>query len=501
VTLLAQISRHAALGPHRPALLSAGRQLDYAGLLAEVGSAVQQLRGLTAQVVAIDLENGPAWVVLDIAALQLGVCLVPLPPFFSPAQLDHVMRLSGAAAVLSDDPVRLRQRIGALLQDDGLMLHIAGQAVCRIATSDRSARRNADRPAAVDKITFTSGTTGRPKGVMLSWAQMRPVVTSLVAAAGMSRDDRHLVLMPLAVLLENIGGVYVALWAGAAVVLAPPRQLGMQGSSQLDGRRMAAALAEARATTTIFTPQTLQGLVEAIDQGAAEPPRLRFAAVGGAPVSARLLQRAADAGLAVYQGYGLSECCSVVCLNTASHNRPGSAGRALPHAAVRIADDGEVVVGGQSFIGYLGEAPRAMADWHTGDLGELDADGYLYLHGRRRNVFITAFGRNVAPEWVESELTLEPAIAQAAVFGEARPYNVALIVAAPGASAADVEAALARTNRDLPDYARVARWLAADAAFSVSNGLLTGTGRLCREPLLQRYALDIESLYREVQTS
>lgn len=264
---------------------------------------------------------------------------------------------------------------------------------------------------------------------------------------------------------------------------------------------MVEALTETAATTAIFTPHTLRGLVEAVEGGFDRPLGLRFAAVGGAPVSPRLLERAAAAGLPVFEGYGLSECCSVVCLNTPADHRPGSVGKALPHVRLRITDDGEVVVAGQGFSGYLGSPPGLAAEHHTGDLGEIDADGFLYLHGRRRDVFITAFGRNVAPEWVERELTLEPAIAQAAVFGEARPYNVAVIVPGSGAAAADIEVALARVNRVLPDYARVARWIFATDPFTPTNGLLTGTARIRRDAVMARYVHAIDSLYREVYAS
>jgi acyl-CoA synthetase (AMP-forming)/AMP-acid ligase II len=317
----------------------------------------------------------------------------------------------------------------------------------------------------------------------------------------MADDDRHLALMPLAVLLENIAGVYAPLWAGASVMLLPMAKVGLSGSSGLNGETMALALSENRATTAIFTPQTLQGVIEALESSPAIPLSLRFAAVGGAPVSPRLLQRAAELGLPVFEGYGLSECASVVCLNTPAHHRSGSVGRPLPHLQLTLSDDGEVLVHGQPFVGYLGEAPSASGRWPTGDLGELDDDGFLYLHGRRRNVFITAFGRNVAPEWVERELMLEAAIAQAAVFGEARPYNVAVVVPGSGATPSDIEAAFARTNRTLPDYARVSRWLPADAPFSPANGLLTGTGRIRRTALLERYGQAIELLYCEAQTS
>ena len=499
MTIFERVTRHAERCPGQTALVWPGGRLDYAALRRQIEAAMQVLRESAAEVLAIDLESGPAWVAIDIAAMQLGICLVPLPAFFSAGQLLHVLRLTGAQAVISDAPTRLRRRVGELLSNAETQCRVADQPLSWVETLASAGSRPRRIPGSVHKVTFTSGTTGEPKGVMLSWAQMVPVVRGLVDAVGMTANDRHLALMPLAVLLENIGGVYVSLWAGATLLLLPAHALGMSGSSGLDGRRMVQALDESQASTAIFTPQTLQGVVEALELSGDARPGLRFAAVGGAPVSPRLLQRAGASGLPVFEGYGLSECGSVVCLNTPAYNRPGSVGRPLPHVRLRITDEGEVVVAGQPFRGYLGEESRSGNEWHSGDLGELDAEGYLYLRGRRRNVFITAYGRNVAPEWVERELMLEPAIAQAAVFGEARAHNTAVIVISRGAAAPDVEAALARVNRILPDYARVLSWVAADRPFCVADGLLTGTGRIRRDAVQRRYRRDIESIYSEAQ--
>ncbi|MCB1791968.1 MAG: AMP-binding protein [Gammaproteobacteria bacterium] len=500
MTLLERITWHAAQRPDAGALSWPGGTLGYASLLASVEDAMAALSQRNVRVLALDLDNGPDWVVLDIAAMALGLCVIPLPAFFSPAQLQHALHSAGVEAVITDAPSRLRMRAADSLAASETPFDVGSSALHWVATSADIGR--VAIPTGVDKITFTSGTTGAPKGVMLGWRQMRAVAISLVEAVRLTPLDVHLALMPLAVLLENIAGVYAPLWAGARVQLQPLAQVGMRGAAGVDGAQMCAALRASCATTAIFTPQTLQALVEAreLEPASAAPLALRFAAVGGAPVSPRLLQRATAVGLPVYEGYGLSECGSVVCLNTPQANRPGSVGRPLPHVTLQITDDGEVVIEPLGFIAYLGEPPVAVNRWHSGDIGACDADGYLYLQGRRRNVFITAFGRNVAPEWVERELTLEPVIVQAAVFGEARPFNVAVLVVRDDSSAHELSAALARVNRELPDYARVARWVIADAPFSVANGCLTGTGRVRREAVLAQYGDAIESLYLETQS-
>lgn len=499
MTLFARLRAHAREAPSRVAIDGADTQLSYATLLTEVEATAERLTAERVRVLAIDLDNGPAWAVLDLAALYLGITVVPLPAFFSPTQARHALESAGVDAIASADARTLSGRLG-----EGLAaippLHVGGADVALLRPVRGARSAPSPIPPGVHKITFTSGTTGDPKGVMLNRTQIEAVVGSLAAAVGMMPRDRHIALLPLSVLLENIAGIYLPLWSGATAQLWPLRQVGLSGSSRLDRGSLVAALCGSAATTAVFTPQTLQGLVEAVEQGARTPSTLRFAAVGGAPVSPRLLERATALGLPVYEGYGLSECSSVICLNTPGHHRPGSVGRPLPHLVVRI-DDGEVVVAGQSFCGYLGGPPATADDWHSGDLGELDADGFLYLHGRRRNVFITAFGHNVAPEWVERELMLEPAIAQAAVFGEARPRNVAVIVPALGVTADDIELALARVNRELPDYARVSGWIAAEGPFTPANGQLTGTGRVRRDVVAAHHAGAIDALYREVHVS
>jgi long-subunit acyl-CoA synthetase (AMP-forming) len=216
-------------------------------------------------------------------------------------------------------------------------------------------------------------------------------------------------------------------------------------------------------------------------------------------VSRKLLDRAATCGLPVFEGYGLSECASVVAVNTPRHHRAGSVGRPLPHVQLRFTKDGEILVGGASYDGYLnhmqvagGEVPPGCV--RTGDLGYLDEAGFLHISGRKKNIYITSFGRNVAPEWVERELTSEPAIAQAVVFGEGRPWNVAVIAPAPKAVVDQVNAALATANARLPDYARVAAWVLADEPLSVESATVDDRRR--RQQIACDYQEQIEGLYQ-----
>jgi long-subunit acyl-CoA synthetase (AMP-forming) len=490
------LARHAELRPAAIALQGPATSVSYAELHARVQQLAAELHASNIRTLGLLADNGIAWAVADLAALAAGIPCVPLPPFFSPQQLLHAIRNSGMDVVLTDQPQRANELLGG--QGQPLALHSAGNLTAlRLPLAGAAAL-----PAHTAKITYTSGTTGQPKGVCLSRQAMEAVAQSLHQASAANDADRHLCLLPLSTLLENVGGIYVPLLAGATCCVLPLAQVGLQGATGLDVAVMVKAMHTQHASSAIMVPQLLHALVAAHGMGVKAPGTLRFIAVGGAPVSERLLQAAQQCGLPVYEGYGLSECASVVAVNAPGASRPGSVGKPLPHVKLRFAADGEIFVGGAVFEGYLGldEKPGSDGYWATGDTGYLDDDGYLHLTGRKKNMFITSFGRNVAPEWVERELTIQPVIANAAVFGEARPWNVALIVPRelPGVDRdGAIAAAVAAANRSLPDYAQVRHWLLADEPFTVQNGLLTSNGRLRRAEIWGRYETAVNQLYGE----
>lgn len=481
--MLAAILRHDGL-----ALSDGVSDVTYAqltGVVAEIGS---QLRASGAKTIGIALDNSPLWGALDLAILDAGLVCVPLPGFFSPDQLTHVIADAGIDMILTDRPdffSKLRIPAGAAVE----RAHCGKQyAEIPVITAGR-----ANVPAGTVKITYTSGTTGNPKGVCLDLQSMEHVAKSLLQASGAAADDRYLSLLPLSTLLENIGALYVPLLAGAACRLLPLSDVGLSGAAKLDVEKMAGVLSRYRATCAILTPQLLQALTGFMEKRLFDFPDLRFVAVGGAPVSGRLLERSASLGLPVFEGYGLSECASVVSLNTEAASKPGSAGKPLPHVSLKFAPDGEIFVRGAVMLGYCGmDSHDRNAYWPTGDTGYLDHEGFLHLTGRKKNIFITAFGRNVAPEWVEKELAVHPAILQAAVFGEGRPWNAAVVVPRdPGR----VEEAVRQANDVLPDYARIREWCFADGPFLFENGQLTANGRLKREAIWPLYREKIEALY------
>src|SRR5262245_926542 len=422
------------------------------------------------QMLGLLADNGPDWIALDRAAQRSDVTLVPLPGFFTAEQLAQAVQASRMDSLFCHD-ASLAQSLGFSPAGlpDGMPWH-------RRTIAQRGAAPRAS------KITFTSGTTGAPKPVQLSARDQWQVARSICDALRPLRLRRHLCLLPLALLLENVAGVYAAEISGAQWCVPPLAEVGTQGSSGFDAEACLAAIEREEAQSVILLPQMLAALTSALEAGARRPRSLRFAAVGGARTARAMLERARRAGLPAFQGYGLTECASVVTLSHPGADRPGSVGRPLGHAHVRI-ERGEIQV-------------KSQGRWFpTGDLGRLDADGFLYVEGRRKNVLITSFGQNVSPEWPEAELVAQPAIAQAAVFGEARAHLCAVLVAA---SAAFSDTALERhvdaANARLPDYAQVRRWVRADSGFTSQNGLATANGRPRREAIWQTYGRRLDAL-------
>lgn len=429
--------------PDRVALHDETRSVTYGDLNHEIAIRMDFLRGVST--LAIALDNGVEWLLWDLAALKAGIPCVPLPPFFTPEQVSHALHSAGVTHILYPEGLRS-----------------AGTG------------REKVLPAGTAKVTFTSGTTGTPKGVCLPKTAMENVAGSVVGVLGDEFIGTHACVLPLAVLLENVAGVYAALMAGCTVRLTGLSRFGQRYENIHD------ILKEASASSVILVPEILRGLMA---QVAAKGmlPDLKFIAVGGSKVDPALVAQARAMGLPVYEGYGLSECASVVSLNTPRHDRPGTVGKLLPHVQARITD-GQIQIQNPGFLGYVGEA--APDFFNTGDLGQMDDDGYLSVTGRRKNILITSYGRNIAPEWVESVLLSQPSIAQAVVYGDARPHLSALI--APASAQADIEGAVARANAALPDYARIHDFRLVPP-FTVADGTLTGTGRPRRDKISTLY--------------
>lgn len=461
------------------ALSNESTDMSWGQLHQQVIQLRQALLNHAGQAIALVGDNSLTWVVCDLALLGLAVRVVPIPGFFSRQQLDHVIAQAHISLVL-----------GQTTDVDHFAEMIPLDAVLPLSSAPGIRLGVLPAKAATiqsyEKVTFTSGSTGTPKGVRLGLQTLEKTALGIADAMADVAIKSHLSVLPFATLLENVAGVYAPILQQVTVHIVPLAQLGFNGATHFNVFAFLQQLQRVQPQACILVPQLLMALVLACEKGVPVPSHLKFVAVGGGKVAQGLLCRAAALNLPVYEGYGLSECGSVVCLNRPATRRAGSVGKPLNHVELLFDDSGEIRVRGAVMLGYLGEAP-STTEIATGDLGRQDEEGFVYIKGRKKNLFITAYGRNVNPEWVEAELTSHPAIAQAALFGEAMPENVAVITVRTGFQWADVAAAIAEVNQRLPNYARVGRALAADEPFSPANGLATANGRNCRSRIQQHY--------------
>lgn len=479
MSLFDAIAKHARENPQSPALLSSQQRLDYQTLLQQIQRLASQLEQAGVSRLALQLDNGLPWALMDLACSKAGIVVIPVPHFFSLAQQEWLLESSGADAL-----------VGPHHQGWHAAKHLS------LITGELPLWRHtpASRPAlpkGTAKITYTSGTTGQPKGVCLSLAQMMAVSAALAERVAPAKVEKHMTLLPLATLLENITGLYVPLLTGACSRIPSLGELGFSGSSSLNPAMLGEALLRWPTHSLVLVPELLRlllALCASTPMLLQQLKGLRFIAVGGGKVAPDLIAHARQLGLPVYEGYGLSECGSVVALNSPDADKPGSVGRPLPHCQVSIAEDGEILVRGNPMLGYLGGDEPKPEQIATGDLGHLDDDGYLHITGRKKNVQITAFGRNFSPEWVEAEAQLCPAIARIVVFGDGQPANVALIQPLPGKEA-DLPRQIAGLNQRLPDYARLHHWL--PVALEQHPGLLTANGRPRRNEIYQHFSQQI----------
>ena len=472
------------LSPDQIALTDETSDLSYSELISRMKDWSQWLSDLSVKVVALHGQNSIDWVILDLACQETGIVCVPLPKFFSVDQIWHCLSQAGADLVVSD-----QKNFEACIGEAYNLSHLEERSsfyVWRI--SDATLRKF---PKETQKITFTSGSTGSPKGVCLSAKHQWQVAQSLADVIEV-RNPRHLCLLPLSTLLENIAGVYSPLLCGGCVVLVNDETRGLSGSSGIDMNRLLACIERIQPETMILMPQLLTVLVASCEKGWRPPVSLKVVAVGGAKVSPDLISIAHQHGIPVYQGYGLSECGSVVALNTPKEQQVDSVGRVLPHCKVSI-EKSEIIIKGTTHLGYLGETdswyPNAVS---TGDIGTLQ-DGYLKIKGRLKNILITSFGRNVSPEWVESELMSKPLLSHCMVVGDGKQHLGALVSAPSAITDLNIGEWIQRVNERLPDYARVLLWQRISE--SPLNECTTANGRLQRTNVERIFMQEIENLY------
>jgi long-subunit acyl-CoA synthetase (AMP-forming) len=441
-SLFDAIERNAATRGDELAVSDGSGSLTHRELRDGVLNFARELQGAP-RTVGILAPNGREWVVAQLGAAHAGKTVVPLPGFFSTMQLAHVAADASIELVLASEATR------AAAQSSGIAV--------RQITIDTQPAKGEEFASGYSQIIYTSGSTGAPKGVRHSSVQINAIVQALASAIHATPADRYLSVLPLAMLLETVSAVFVPAFVGGHVQF-DGELADAVGKGNASG--IAGAFARYEPSVSVLVPQLLNAwLLQLRAGGARAPSSLRFVAVGGAPVAAGVAEAAWSTGIPVHEGYGLSECCSVVSLNRPGERRAGTVGRPLDDLQVKI-EDGEIVVDGPTVMdGYLGGG-RAARPWHTGDLGHLDDDGFLVVHGRKDNLIINAFGRNISPEWVEMALCADPRIAIAAAGGYGQPSLSAVLVPSglgtswfSNASQKDIRKLVERCCASLPAYA------------------------------------------------
>jgi long-subunit acyl-CoA synthetase (AMP-forming) len=467
--LFESMKRHVSEGGELIAVSDQHSQFSRRELFASVTALADDLKGQP-RTIGICAPNGLGWVVAQLACAFAGKIVVPMPTFFSPAQLGHVVRDASVEFILASE------HTAALAAQSGVPTNVIDIY-----------RLGADIPAVIDgfgQIIYTSGSTGQPKGVRHQSGQIAWSAAALGTATGAVATDSYLSVLPLPLLLETICSIFIPAMLGARVHF----EIGLaERVGRGDATGIASAFETRRPTASVLVPQLLKHWVaelQAVSQSA--PSSLRFVAVGGAPVPKPIANAAWSLGIPVHEGYGLSECCSVVAVNRPKERRPGTVGQPLSGLSVSI-DEGEIVVDGPSVTdGYLGQGP-ADRPWRTGDLGEIDQDGFVTVHGRKDSLIVTSFGRNISPEWIETMLLADPRIALCTVTGHGEPHLAALLIPSPqgaawfaSATSADISELLLAYCSDAPEYAVPRAYVVVSFEEALNNRLLSN-GRPIRK--------------------
>ncbi|UXY33067.1 AMP-binding protein [Streptomyces sp. HUAS TT20] len=435
-------------------------------------------------------ENSPEWVAADLALLFASAVEIPVPTAFAAEQAASLFETADLCLVDAAGAHALerwtKDREGGVLPE-GCPVTEIDLAALRAAAPATAPTWPVPAEDAIVKVIHTSGTTSAPKGVQIRRHGMDALLTSLRARTGTALFERYLSIVPLSLLIEQVAGLYMPFLAGGSVTFMPPGTA-LVGTAADAAPRMLELLRRARPTALVIPP-TVAGLFLALcDQRPEENVTERhlrifghegpvFVACGGAPVPAEILQRLHDFGLTVHEGYGLSENSSVVSWNFPGEVRFGTVGRPLDHVEVELAEDGELLIRSSSlFAGYTREDPSSVVvdeqGWlHTGDLAELDDDGYLRITGRKKSLVITAGGRNVSPEWVEARYRELGFVREAAIVADGLEAVHGLFVVEAGLDhdtarrrieefgrerLSDIEraAVIRLMSEDDPDYAR-----------------------------------------------
>ncbi|MFE1417147.1 AMP-dependent synthetase/ligase [Streptomyces sp. NPDC058746] len=561
----------------------------YAELAAEVRAVGCALLGLgvaAGERVAVLAETRPQWTYTHFGVLAAGAVLVPVYPTAGEEELAWVLADSEAVLAVCDDAAqaeRVEALRGKLPHLREVVLMDALPELASVPEGELLARAQAVPPGADASVVYTSGTTGLPKGCRLTHANLGAIQDATLPLIRGGPGDSTYLYLPLAHLLAQLiqfttlleggelcyfGGRIEDVLSELSVVrpthlpsvprlfeklhsvvlsLAESREGGRERFEEAVRVGVLAAegrLPESRREEHAAAEESLYSLVRGAFGG-----RLKWALTGGAPIAPATLDFLRACGIAVYEGYGMTESAGVISLNHPDAVRHGTVGRPIAGCEVRIAQDGEVLARGPMvFPGYhanasaTSEALDAEGWLHTGDLGELDPDGYLRITGRKKELIITSAGKNLTPTEAEFAIQRSRYVSRAVMIGDGRPHPVALVtldaeeiaawaaregvtlndswprrgstdpVTQPSAaerSAAErsahpsthpavralVEQAVAEANATLSRPARIRAFHILPEDFTPEAGTLTPTLKLRRKAVSERYAREIEALY------
>lgn len=558
------------------------RDVTATDFLAEVRTAAKGLLGSGVRPgdrVALMARTRYEWALLDFAIWYAGAVSVPVYETSSPEQISWILKDSGAVAALLENPphretvesVRAEApdlRLVLVLDEEGAGAGAVAElaaAAEKVTDAELDAARDSLTAASPATIIYTSGTTGRPKGCVLSHRAFLTdagnVVTSL-RPLFRSGEGAVLLFLPLAHVLARlvqVAAVFAPLRLGhtsdiatltedlgtfrPTVILGVPRvfekvynsartKAREDGKGKIFDAAAATAIAYSRALDTAGGPslglrlkhklfdRLVYSKLRAVLGG-----RATHAISGGAALGERLGHFYRGIGFTVLEGYGLTESCAPTTLNPWDAPRIGTVGRPLPSTTVAIADDGEVLLRGDHlFDGYWkneAATAEAMKDgwYHTGDIGSLDADGYLTITGRKKEILVTAGGKNVAPAVIEDRIRANALIAECMVVGDSRPFVAALITLDPeflprwaaengkdGLSdeelrtdpelLAVVQEAVDQGNAAVSKAESVRKFQLLPIQFTEDSGYLTPSMKLKRHVVTKDFAAEIDALYR-----
>ncbi|HEX4601940.1 MAG TPA: long-chain fatty acid--CoA ligase [Gemmatimonadales bacterium] len=534
--------------------------------------------------VAILAETRLEWALADYACLATRVACVPIYPTLPANQVEYILRDSAAVAVFCSSPAQVA-KIRQVQPGLAALRHVVvfdagggGAGVITLAELEARGRAAAPRyprfrdealavrPDDLATLIYTSGTTGQPKGVMLTHRNIASNVAACVAVLRVSDHDDCLAVLPLSHILERMVDYYFLhvgvtinyaesieafaqnlLEVRPSVVVGVPRLYEKVYARVLENAQQGGAakrriFAWAKRTGEQWATYRLSGIAVPLRLGLARAlaDRLVFAKLrartggriklfvsGGAPLSAEIARFFYSAGLAVIEGYGLTETSPVLTLNPLERPKFGTVGRPIPGVQIKIAPDGEVLAKGPNIMqGYYNqpeqtrEAIDADGWFHTGDIGEIDADGYLKITDRKKDLLKTAGGKYIAPQPIENTVMLNRFVASAVVLGDQRKFPIILVVPnfdqlepwakernlsyrsrAELLALADVQAKMEREVMgglgDLAKYELPKKVVLLEHEFTIESGELTPSLKVKRRQVEKNYKVLIDRVYAE----